>query len=76
MKRVPRTLGRVVRSHWGVEDPAHATGTESGIDAAFMAACRILGTLIQALLALPLAALKGDAACLKAELDPDLHCSE
>ncbi|HVW84582.1 MAG TPA: arsenate reductase ArsC [Bryobacteraceae bacterium] len=65
----PAYLGQVVRGHWGVEDPAHATGTEAEIDAAFMAAYRILRTRIEAFLALPLAALKGDPARLKAGLD-------
>ena len=65
----PAYLGRVVRSHWGMEDPAHATGAEAEINAAFMAAYRILRTRIEAFLALPLAALKDDPARLKAELD-------
>lgn len=65
----PAYLGRVVRSHWGVEDPAHATGTDGEIDAAFMAAYRILRTRIEAFLTLPLAELKGEPARLKAELD-------
>ena len=69
MKPVPAYLGRAVRSHWGVEDPAHATGTEAEIDAAFLAAYRILRARIEAFLALPLAELKNDPARLKAELD-------
>ncbi len=65
----PAYLGGVVRSHWGVEDPAHATGTDAEIDAAFQTAYRILRTRIEAFLSLPLAELKGDSARLKAELD-------
>jgi len=65
----PAYLGRVVRSHWGVEDPAHATGTDAEIDAVFMTAYRILRARIEAFLALPLSELKDDPACLKAELD-------
>ena len=65
----PAYLGRVVRSHWGVEDPAHATGTDAEIDAAFMTACRILRARIEAFLALPLRELKKDPARLRAELD-------
>lgn len=65
----PAYLGRVVRSHWGVEDPAHATGTEAEIDAAFQTAYRTLRARIDAFLALPLAKLKSDPARLKAELD-------
>jgi arsenate reductase len=63
----PAYLGPVLRAHWGVEDPAHASGTEQEIDAAFMSAYRILRTRIEALLALPLDEL--DRPALKRELD-------
>lgn len=65
----PAYLGPVVRAHWGVDDPAHATGTEEEIEAAFTTAYRILRLRIEAFLALPLAQLEGDRAQLKAELD-------
>lgn len=65
----PAYLGPVLRAHWGVEDPAHATGTDEEIDAAFIKAYRILRTRIDAFLALPLEELKTDRARLKAELD-------
>lgn len=65
----PAYLGQVVRTHWGVEDPAHATGTDAEIDAAFMTAYRILRTRIEAFVALPLAELKQHPARLKTELD-------
>ena len=65
----PAYLGPVLRTHWGVDDPAHATGTEEEIDAAFMLAYRILRQRIEAFLALPLDALRADPARLKAELD-------
>jgi arsenate reductase len=65
----PAYLGPVLRAHWGVEDPAHATGTENEIDAAFATAYRILRSRIEAFLALPLAELKTDRARLKAELE-------
>lgn len=65
----PAYLGPVVRAHWGVDDPAHATGTDEEIDAAFMTAYRTLRARIEAFLALPLAELKNDPARLKAELD-------
>jgi len=65
----PAYLGPVLRTHWGVDDPAHATGTDAGIDAAFDRAYRILRTRIEAFLALPLAQLKHDPVRLKAELD-------
>lgn len=65
----PAYLGPVLRTHWGVEDPARATGTNEEIDAEFMLAYRILRVRIEAFLALPLAELKEDRVRLKAELD-------
>jgi arsenate reductase len=65
----PVYLGPVLRSHWGVEDPAHATGSGEEIDAAFMTAYRILRHRIETLLALPLAELEKDPVRLKVELD-------
>lgn len=65
----PAYLGPVLRTHWGVEDPAHATGTDAEIDAAFMTAYRILRARIEAFFALPLTALQQDPARLKAALD-------
>jgi arsenate reductase (thioredoxin) len=68
-KTCPAYLGRVLRTHWGVDDPAHASGTDAEIDAAFGEAYRTLRTRIEAFLALPLDELKHDRARLKAELD-------
>lgn len=65
----PAYLGPVLRTHWGVEDPAHATGTDEEIDAAFMTAYRILRARIEAFFALPLASLQHDKVALKAEMD-------
>ena len=65
----PAYLGPVLRSHWGVEDPAHVTGTDAEIDAAFMNAYRILRHRIEQFLALPLNELQQDGERLKAELD-------
>ncbi len=65
----PAYLGPVLRTHWGVDDPAHASGTDAEIDAAFMSAYRILRARIEAFLALPLEQLKTDPARMKAELD-------
>lgn len=65
----PAYLGPVLRTHWGVEDPAHATGTEEEIDAAFMKAYKILRARIEAFLALPLDEIKNDPSRLKAEMD-------
>jgi len=61
--------GQPVTAHWGVEDPAHATGTDEEIDAAFMTAYRTLRRRIEAFLQLPLAELMHDRVRLKAELD-------
>lgn len=65
----PAYLGKVMRAHWGVEDPAHATGTDSEIDAAFNTAYRILRSRIEAFLALPLDQLQKDPDELKKELE-------
>ena len=65
----PAYLGPVLRTHWGVDDPAHANGTDAEIDAAFFEAYRILRTRIEAFLALPLDELKPDRTRLKAELE-------
>ena len=65
----PAYLGPALRTHWGVADPAHATGSEAEINAAFIAAYRTLRRRIEAFLGLPLAELMKDPARLKAELD-------
>ena len=65
----PAYLGPVLRTHWGVDDPAHVTGTDTEIDAAFFKAYRILRRRIEAFLKLPLNELAHDRARLKAELD-------
>jgi arsenate reductase len=65
----PAYLGPVLRTHWGVEDPAHAQGTDAEIDAAFTSAYRILRRRIEDFLALPLDELQNDRPRLKAALD-------
>ena len=65
----PAYLGPVLRSHWGVEDPAHVQGSEAEIDAAFMTAYGILRYRIEQFLALPLEELKNNREQLKIELD-------
>jgi arsenate reductase len=65
----PAYLGPVLRTHWGVDDPAHAAGTDAEIDAAFFKAYRILRARIEAFLALPLDELERERARLKAQLD-------
>ncbi len=65
----PAYLGNVMRTHWGVEDPAKATGTDAQINESFETAYRILRKRIEAFLALPLAELGVDKTKLKAALD-------
>ena len=65
----PAYLGPVLRSHWGVDDPSHVTGTEAEIDAAFERAYAILRARIEAFLALSPVTLAADRAGLKTELD-------
>lgn len=65
----PAYLGPVIRAHWGVDDPAHVTGTDAEIDAAFMTAYRILRYRIEAFLALPLNELINNPPQLQAELN-------
>ena len=65
----PAYLGPAVRAHWGVDDPAKATGTDAEIDAAFLHAYRVLRARIEAFLQLPLETLSRDRAALKRELD-------
>jgi arsenate reductase (thioredoxin) len=48
----PAYLGNVLRAHWGVDDPAKATGTEAEIDAAFFKAYSTLRKCIEAFLKL------------------------
>jgi arsenate reductase len=66
----PAYLGKMIRAHWGVKDPAKATGTDEEIDAAFELAYLILRKRIEAFLKLP--ALLFDAkneAQLQAQLN-------
>lgn len=65
----PVYLGKVARTHWGVDDPAKATGTEARIDAAFETAYRVLRTRIEAFLALPADLAQRDPAAFQAEVD-------
>lgn len=65
----PVYLGSALRGHWGVDDPAHATGTAEEIDAAFVKAYNILRARIEAFLALALATLRHDDIALKAAID-------
>ena len=63
----PAYLGNALRAHWGVDDPAKATGTEAEIDAAFFKAYSTLSHRIEALLILNQECL-ADANKLQKEL--------
>ena len=65
----PAYLGPVLRTHWGVDDPSHVSGTDEQIEAAFEAAYAIIRARIEAFLRLPLEQLQHDKAAFKAELD-------
>ena len=65
----PVYLSPAPRAHWGVADPAKATGTEAEIEASFVSAYRILRHRIKALLALPRDLAKRDPAKFKAECE-------
>lgn len=65
----PAYLGPVLRTHWWVEDPAHTTGTDEEIDAAFTKAYRTLRNRIEAFLNLPLEQVMMNPAALKGDLD-------
>jgi arsenate reductase (thioredoxin) len=65
----PAYLGNVVRTHWGVEDPAKATGTDAEINASFEQAYRTLRKRIEAFLALPISTLQADKAAFQNALN-------
>jgi arsenate reductase len=65
----PAYIGNVIRAHWGVDDPAKATGSEVEINASFEHAYQVLRKRIQAFLELPLEALILDKIQLKVALD-------
>ncbi len=56
----PAYLGNVIRAHWGVDDPAKATGSEEDIQRSFTLAYLTLRTRIEALLKLPVETLLSD----------------
>lgn len=65
----PVYLAPAIRAHWGVDDPAHATGTEPEIDAAFLRAYRLLRGCIEQFLAQDLDTLAQQPEALKIALD-------
>lgn len=65
----PAYFGKVIRTHWGVDDPAKATGTEAEINASFEYVYQVLRKRIDAFLALPIDALQADTVSFKNALD-------
>lgn len=56
----PAYLGKAIRAHWGVDDPAKATGTDAQISASFENAYAILRKRIEAFLKLDLNSYNND----------------
>lgn len=54
----PIFLGQAIKTHWGVPDPAHFTGSEAEISAEFRRVCEILERRIKALCALDISAMQ------------------
>jgi len=65
----PAYIGSVLRSHWGVDDPAKIKGTDAEIADAFQTAYQVLRRRIEAFLALPLPQLSLQPQALKQALD-------
>lgn len=65
----PAYLGNVLRAHWGVDDPAHATGTEQEINASFENAYAILRKRIEAFFMLDAAQLNNQETLKQALLN-------
>ena len=53
----PAYLGKAVRGHWGLADPAHVKGSAEAVEAAFEATYAALENRIHKLLALPVESL-------------------
>lgn len=65
----PAYIGKALRAHWGVDDPAKATGSEAEIDASFEQAYQILRKRIEAFLALPFNTLQENESAFNKALD-------
>jgi len=65
----PPASRQILRSHWGLPDPALVSGGNAEMNAAFERVYLKLQTHIQALLALPLHTVRSDRAGLQVELD-------
>ncbi|HGW4118246.1 arsenate reductase ArsC [Citrobacter koseri] len=65
----PVYLGPVLRAHWGVDDPAHVTGSEEQIALAFHCAYSTLRKRIEALLSQDVSRFSNDREGLKVVLN-------
>jgi arsenate reductase len=54
----PAYLGQAIRGHWGLPDPAHVSGAQAEIDAAFEATYTALEKRVRAFLSLPLKSMR------------------
>lgn len=54
----PLFVGAPIRAHWGLPDPADATGSDAEVDAAFAETWRLLEIRVRALLAMPFEAME------------------
>jgi len=55
----PVYLTGAIRAHWGLPDPAHVTGSQEVIEAAFEATYTALEKRVQRMLALPIDSMSG-----------------
>lgn len=62
----PVFMGAPLKAHWGLPDPADATGTDAAVDAAFQQTWHWLGLRVRALLDLPFETM--DRTALAGEL--------
>lgn len=65
----PAYLGSAMRTHWGVDDPAQATGTAEQIETAFANTSHLLRRRIETFTALPLSELQKNPTQFKIQLD-------
>ncbi len=63
----PLFIGAPIRAHWGLPDPADATGSDAEVDAAFAETWRLLEMRVRAFLALPFEMM--EASALRAALN-------
>lgn len=54
----PLFVGVPIRAHWGLPDPADATGSDAEVEAAFAETWRLLEIRVSALLAMPFEAME------------------